>query len=233
MKSFIYSEFSGVGRGLLAALLLAAATLPALVRADDADDFWVAVRNDRPAVVQQVFKRGAIGPNAKNTATNVPLIEAIKYDSWKVYDLLLKDKRIDLNARNRVGETPLMYLAIKGDIARMKDLIGRGAEVNQTGWTALHYAATAGHDDAVRLLLENYAYIDAESPEKNTPMMMAMKYNRGTTVKLLLDEGADGYFRNAAGQNAADMAREAGNSALANDFVERLNIERRRKMQGR
>ncbi|WP_160142217.1 ankyrin repeat domain-containing protein [Pigmentiphaga humi] len=202
----------------------------ASAHADTADDFWVDLRNDRAKSVKSLLVRG-IDPNAPNAASNPPLVEAIKEQAWEVYDVLLADPRIDVNRKNLLGETPLMYLAILGETARMEKLIERGAEVNQPGWTALHYAATMGHNDAVSLLIEHHAYIDAESPDQTTPLMMAMRYDRGPTVKLLLDEGADGYARNAQGKNAADVGREAGNTVLANDLVERLNLERQRRMR--
>ena len=41
------------------------------------------------------------------------------------------------------------------------------------GWSALHYAATNGHVQMMRLLLDNNAYLDAEAPNGNTPLMMA------------------------------------------------------------
>jgi len=195
------------------------------------EDFWAAVRNDRASSVKSLLARG-LDPNMPNNISNTPLLEAVKEASWEVYDVLLADKRIDVNRPNRLHETPLMYLAIRGEAARMEALIGRGAEVNQPGWTALHYAASRGNDDAVRVLIEHYAYIDAESPGKMTPLMMAMRYNHVSTVKLLLDEGADGYVRNDEGKNAAEVARDAGNTILANNLVERLNEDRRRR-QGR
>ncbi|WP_299451845.1 ankyrin repeat domain-containing protein [uncultured Pigmentiphaga sp.] len=199
-------------------------------QAGAAEEFWIAIRNDRADTVKTLLQRG-LDPNMPNELSNTPLLEAIKEESWAVYDVLLADKRIDVNRKNLLGESPLMYLAIRGETARMQALIERGAEVNHPGWTALHYAASKGNDDAVRLLLEHHAYIDAESPGKMTPLMMAMRYNHASTVKLLLDEGADGYVRNEEGKNAADLAREAGNTRLANDFIERLNYERQRRMR--
>lgn len=213
-----------VGMTLATGVHAQASTAPATAP----NDFWIAVANDRASEVKQLLARG-VSPNAVNAVSNTPLLEAIKVDGWTTYDALLADKRTDVNVRNALGESPLMYLAIKGDVARAKALIARGAEVNQPGWTALHYAATAGADDVVRLLIENYAYIDAESPDKTTPLMMAVRYDKPSTVKLLLDEGADGYARNAAGKNAVDIGREAKNTVLADALVERLNADKRRK----
>ncbi|OVZ59987.1 hypothetical protein CDO44_10505 [Pigmentiphaga sp. NML080357] len=198
-------------------------------QAGAAEDFWIAIRNDRASTVKTLLGQG-IDPNMVNELSNTPLLEAIKEEAWAVYDVLLADKRIDVNRRNRLNESPLMYLAIRGETARMQALIERGAEVNQPGWTALHYAASKGHDDAVRLLIEHYAYIDAESPGKMTPLMMAMRYNHASTVKLLLDEGADGYVRNDEGKNAVEVGRDAANTQLANDLVERLNFDRQRRL---
>jgi ankyrin repeat protein len=208
--------------------LMAASGAHAQAPATAPDDFWIAIANDRASEVKQFLARG-VSPNAVNGVSNTPLLEAIKADSWKTYDVLLADKRIDLNVRNALGESPLMYVAIKGDAARAKALIAKGAEVNQPGWTALHYAATAGADDVVRLLIENYAYIDAESPDKTTPLMMAVRYDKVSTVNLLLDEGADGYAKNAAGKNAVDVGRDARNVALADAVAKRLNEEKQRK----
>ena len=208
--------------------LMAASGAHAQAPATAPHDFWIAIANDRASEVKQYLARG-VSPNAVNGISNTPLLEAIKVDSWKTYDVLLADKRTDVNERNKLGESPLMYLALKGDTARAKALIARDAEVNQPGWTALHYAATVGADDVVRLLLENYAYIDAESPDQTTPLMMAMRYGKSSTVMLLLDESADGYAKNADGKNAVDIGRETNNAMLVDAMAKRLNEEKQRK----
>jgi len=60
--------------------------------------------------------------------------------------------------------------------------------------------------DVVRLLLEHHAYIDAESPNKTTPLMMAARYGLPQVVSLLLEEGADPTLRNEQGLTALDFA---------------------------
>jgi uncharacterized protein len=81
--------------------------------------------------------------------------------------------------------------------------------VNKTGWTPLHYAATAGHVQLISMLLAKYAYIDAESPNKTTPLMMAAHYGTAGAVKLLLEEGADPSLKNDLGLTAIDFAQRA------------------------
>ena len=81
--------------------------------------------------------------------------------------------------------------------------------MNREGWTPLHYAATRGHRDMMRLLLENEAYIDAEAPNGNTPLMMATRYAQPLAVKLLLEEGADPTLINHVHESALDMAMQA------------------------
>ena len=67
----------------------------------------------------------------------------------------------------------------------------------------------------VRLLLENHAYIDAESPNKTTPLMMAAHYGNPGVVKLLLEEGADPLLKNQLGLSAIDFAQRANRQASA------------------
>jgi hypothetical protein len=70
----------------------------------------------------------------------------------------------------------------------------------------LHYAASGGHVDILQMLLDQSAYIDAESPNKTTPLMMAARYGSPESVQLLLDAGADPTLRNELGLTALDFA---------------------------
>jgi ankyrin repeat protein len=49
------------------------------------------------------------------------------------------------------------------DIA--EQLIKKGADVNKTGWTPLHYAASSGQLAIISLLLDQHAYIDRSPME--------------------------------------------------------------------
>jgi len=113
--------------------------------------------------------------------------------------VLSQAKGVDLNITNPQSENSLMLAAIQNQLELAQLLIDQGAEVNKTGWTPLHYASTKGHIDMMRLLMENDAYLDAESPNGTTPLMMAAHYGTAKAVKLLLEEGADPRIKTALG----------------------------------
>ena len=77
-------------------------------------------------------------------------------------------------------------------------------------------AASAGNVQLVQLLLDNFAYIDAESPNGSTPLMMAARYGSADAVKVLLDAGADPTLKNAQGLSAVDFAQKAQRNDSAN-----------------
>ena len=137
------------------------------------------------------------------------MILAIREPSVKVASALIDAPKINLNAFNALGESALMLAALKGQLDLAKKLVAKGADVNKTGWTPLHYAASNGHVDVIKLLLENHAYIDAESPNGSTPLMMASMYGNAQSVKLLIDEGADPLLKNQIGLTALQFAQRA------------------------
>jgi hypothetical protein len=57
------------------------------------------------------------------------------------------------------------------------------------------------------MLIEQHAFLDAESPNGTTPLMMAAGYGNGAAVKLLLEEGALPALKNQLGIDALAMAR--------------------------
>lgn len=126
-----------------------------------------------------------------------------------------------LNHENQLGETALMLAAFNGQDEIVARLITVGAQVNRAGWSALHYAASSGHVSTIGLLLEHHAFVDAESPNGTTPLMMAARFNHSNAAMALLQAGADPTMTNEAGFKARDYAVEANNKDL--EFF--LNLE--------
>jgi hypothetical protein len=169
------------------------------------DDFLAALHFDRPQIVEKLLARG-FDPNTPNEKGVPGLLVAIQSESPKSALVLAKHPQTRVNDPNSLGETPLMLAAINNQLELAKVLIDRGADVNKPGWTPLHYAATRGHREMMRLLLDHEAYIDSESANGTTPLMMAAYYASPLAVKLLLEEGADPVLVNHGNASALDMA---------------------------
>lgn len=169
------------------------------------EDFFEAVQRDANSRVLQLLLRG-FDPNTLSTKGSTPLMIAIQEPSPKVLQILLGLDQVNVNLLNRHDESALMLAGLKGQEPAARRLIERGADVNKTGWTPLHYAATGGHVSIMRLLFEHHAFVDPESPNGTTPLMMAARYGSAEAVKLLLDEGAVPTARNRLGLSALDFA---------------------------
>jgi ankyrin repeat protein len=183
----------------------AAVSLPA--QADELDSVVKAVKFDDVDAVQKSLKKG-LDPNVTDKDGMPLIVLAAREKSDKVAAVLIDDKDTDIEKLDRAGENAMMLAALNGDLTLVALLIDKGAEVNKKGWAPLHYAAANGHDDVVKLLIDNSAYLDAESPNGTTPLMMAARGNHITTMKVLLDAGADVRLKNQLGLTALDFAKQ-------------------------
>lgn len=135
------------------------------------------------------------------------------------------------------GATPLHLAAANGDIGYIKSSISQGADVDlrvdSTDATLLHFAAWKGQHDTVKLLIDLGADVNATTDWGASPLHYAaglyskeclvaygsispgLSAGHTTTVKLLLEHGADVNIRDREGStalmksavcNAADIA---------------------------
>lgn len=172
------------------------------------EDFFAAVKQDNAGAVSGLLERG-FDPNTLNPNGQFGLILALREQSVKVVDVLIAHPGTRVAVRTTQDESPLMLAALKGMTDVCTKLIARDADVNKPGWTPLHYAATGGHVAIIQLLLKQHAYIDAASPNKSTPLMMAAGYGTSAAVEALLAGGADPTLKNSLGMTAIDFARNA------------------------
>ena len=111
---------------------------------------------------------------------------------------------IDLNARNNVGATVLMYAAEGGNVEVVRFLVENGANINarnNVGATVLMYAAEGGNVEVVRFLVENGANINAKADNSATVVMLAAYGGNVEVVRFLVENGAN---INAKADNSAD-----------------------------
>lgn len=197
---------------LIALLMLAWLSLASAGAAtgDQLAGFFRAVQMDDAGSVEKLLASGAVGPNAVDPVGGESgLILAMREGSSRVAAVLMARPGIDLELKAPNGNTALMMAAFKHNTAAVNALLAKGAIVNRPGWTALHFAAASGDDEITKILLDHFAYIDAEAPARFTPLMIAAREGHESTVSLLLEEGADAGLKNTESLTAAQIAERA------------------------
>jgi uncharacterized protein len=196
-----------------------------LAHAGSYDDFFIAIKRDNAGAAQELLRRG-FDPDTRDSRGLPGLYLALREESLKVAAVLIDWPKTNVEIRTPKDESPLMMAALKGHLDLVRKLIARDADVNKPGWTALHYAATGAHLDIMALLLDDNAYIDAESPNGTTPLMMAAQYGNAQAVQLLLDAGADPSLKNQLGLTAIDFANRADREDSAELIAAALRAKR-------
>jgi len=106
----------------------------------------------------------------------------------------------------------------------IKILIAEGADVNKQDfheYTPLHYASMLGWVDAVRLLIEKGATIDAINFQGQNALMVAAEFNNANVVEVLLEETEIALeARNVDGETALCIAIHRGHVELVRMLCE-------------
>jgi hypothetical protein len=116
----------------------------------------------------------------------------------------------------------LRRAASAGDLAKVKDLLTAGVDVNAAnayGGTALAFAADKGHVAVVELLLERGADANVKDRFYNlTPLAWAVNHGHADVVRALLAKGAQ------SEAEALSAAAGAGHTAVVKVVLERGKV---------
>jgi ankyrin repeat protein len=101
-----------------------------------------------------------------------------------------------IDSTDKSGSTLLMRAVVCKDFPMIKNLIIHGANVSMAdamGWTALHFAASEGYFDGVKILIDNGADVNARDHDGNSPIFNAFLKtdHHKKVVDLLISKGAD------------------------------------------
>ncbi|KAI9395338.1 hypothetical protein POPTR_005G219201v4 [Populus trichocarpa] len=106
---------------------------------------------------------------------------------------LTAEAKLDVNARDGKGETPLHNSITADRYPTAVHLLENGANPNaatDSGLTPLHYAAKSGLKKFLLLLILKGAEVDAKA-DSGTPLKWAAIHGQKKAVKILLDNHAD------------------------------------------
>lgn len=185
------------------------------------DLFNDIIFDDIEGVKSKILEDG-MSPNTIDKYGNPAIVVAARESRIKVLQFLADSKDINLDQTNTFGENALMFLSLNGNLNFVKYFVAdKHVSVDKDGWTPLHYAATKGHLDVVKYLIESDADVDADSPTNITPLMMASRYGHIHVVKYLLDHGADLAAKNSQNLTAIDLAHKANQTEIRDGLVSR------------
>ena len=180
---------------------------------DNETPLLLAIRRDRFKIAETLLEYGT-DTNAENSMGMTPLHMLSESDSKDEYNILqlarlLLKNGANVNRRDKDNETPL-HLAIRWDrffLARI--LLEHGANANaenNQGMTPLHILSESDIKDEgvildlVLLLLKNGAEVNGRDKYNETPLQLAIRWDRFTLAGTLLDHGADSNAKNYKGQ---------------------------------
>ena len=109
--------------------------------------------------------------------------------------------------------------AMKGDLARMKELVAAGqdprARLGGGGETALFFAAWKGKTDIVSWLLEVAGEPDTQDNQGRTALWVASDFGHAEVVRLLLEAGANPNIPRTDGTTALMRAAKDNHAKIA------------------
>jgi len=160
------------------------------------------------------------------------LLWAAQHGKITLVKVMLANRKIDVNARDKKARTPLFWAAGNGHSEVVKLLLAHSdikvnVIRNDYGQAPLSCAAMNGHSEVVKLLL---AHSDIEVNMKDslgqTPLLMAAENGHSEVVKLLLAHSdIEVNMKDSLGQTPLLMAAENGHSEVVKLLLAHSDIK--------
>lgn len=179
------------------------------------------------------------GANINDTdyGYNTLLMNAVLLGKYEFTKLLLSDKNIDINKKNKNGYTAitigLFKMEDKTDRIKICELLLKKKVdlelVNKDGYTPLCLASKLGDNEAVKLLLKfekRHKYYNHLSFTNTTPLIEASIYDNLEIVKLLLEKNNNPglYYKDNYGYCAFLHASKNSNLEIVKLLLRKKNI---------
>ncbi len=133
--------------------------------------------------------------NSEVAGRVLPFVIQDTYDQFYATLLQLISSAEKLNYRDNTGRTALFKAVEQGDISKVEELAGKGADINLTsnrGNSPLHVASKLGHRNIVEYLLTlDGIKIDQQNIEGKTALYLSIEFDFDDITQILLNKGAN------------------------------------------
>lgn len=167
------------------------------------------------------------------TVEELPLHRAVKEKQALLVPKIIEQDPSQLNAKDKDGRTPLFWAISLGGpdvtsaiLSYVSKNQGSKAlkdfdidETDESGWTALHVAASVGTLDTVSKLAELGADVNAQTNAGQTPLHFAVSKDHKNVAEYLIGHGASVRARDKMNQNPLFRAASMGNATMVNLLI--------------
>lgn len=180
------------------------------VDCDGDTELHLAVRHLR--VTRFLLAEGQHDVTAVTNDGSTPLHRAVglEHSDLGVVKALI-DAKAPLQAKDRMGSTPIHAACHRGSVDLVKLLLaskGDVQDVDHDGFTTVHTAAQNGHLQLLKFLVQDRkCVVDVVSNKGSTPLMCALRFTRSKVVKWLVQHGRADVLKPSGFGTAVDVAR--------------------------
>uniref|UniRef100_A0A3B5LLF0 Notch C-terminal domain-containing protein n=1 Tax=Xiphophorus couchianus TaxID=32473 RepID=A0A3B5LLF0_9TELE len=181
----------------------------------------LAARYARADAAKRLLDAGA-DPNAHDNMGRTPLHAAVAADAQGVFQILIRNRATELDARMNDGTTPLVLAARLAVEGMVEELIHCHADINAVddhGKSALHWAAAVNNVEATLVLLKNGANRDMQDNKEETPLFLAAREGSFEAAQVLLDH----YSNRDITDHLDRLPRDTAQERMHHDIVRLLD----------
>jgi len=180
---------------------------------------WAARSGNSSACAYLIVKAGANPTVTNNDGANA-LHWAARGERICLYPLIIFENLLE--ARDKDGNTPLMWAACTGNASNCEFLLQAGANpriTNHYDQNVLHIAATTGNIEITQIFAGYKELLNARDKDGSTPLALAANGGHHEICSMLLKAGAMPLVRNNMGESVLHMAVASGNAKAVQIFV--------------
>uniref|UniRef100_A0A665WAB6 Neurogenic locus notch homolog protein 2-like n=1 Tax=Echeneis naucrates TaxID=173247 RepID=A0A665WAB6_ECHNA len=209
------------GPSVISDLIAQGASLMAQTDRTGETALHLAARYARADAAKRLLDAGA-DPNAHDNMGRTPLHAAVAADAQGVFQILIRNRATELDARMNDGTTPLILAARLAVEGMVEELIHCHADINAVddhGKSALHWAAAVNNVEATLVLLKNGANRDMQDNKEETPLFLAAREGSFEAAQVLLDH----YSNRDITDHLDRLPRDTAQERMHHDIVRLLD----------